>query len=54
MPFFKSPTGVISEFTEEHANMVLRPQNRYVEVEAPKPEPVQPKVSKKKAKKSTD
>ena len=51
MPFFKTPKGDINEYTEEFAEQVLRPQNKYVEVEAPKAEPVQTKVSKKKSKK---
>jgi len=52
MPFFKTPDGDINEYTEEFAEQVLRPQNKYEEVSEPKPEPqVIKKVSKKKAKK---
>lgn len=57
MPIFKSPKGVEIEVTEEFAEQVLRPQNKYVEVH---PQPVQevkepkPKVSKKKTKKKSN
>ena len=51
MPYFKKDEdSKIVEYTEEFAEQVLRPQGKYIEVEAPKAEPVQ--VSKKKAKKS--
>lgn len=49
---FKSPKGDIIEVTEEHAEQVLRPQGRYVEVfEEIKPEVKEAKVSKKKTQK---
>ena len=59
MPRFKSPIGDIIEVTEEHAEQVLRPQGRYVELfeKAPKviKEPTEsvPKTVKRKSKKKT-
>lgn len=53
---FKSPKGDIIEVTEEHANTVLRPQGKYVEVfEEVKvtEESITIPVIKKKSKKKT-
>ena len=53
MPYFNNPkTNETFEVSEEHAEMVLRPQGIYEETVAPvaKPKP----VVKKKAKKNKD
>lgn len=53
MVYFKSPKGDIIEVTEIHAEQVLRPQGKYIEVDKPvqkKVEVVKEKVSKKKTK----
>ena len=54
MPWFKQPkTGKIIEFTEEVAEQILRPQGKYIEVEAPSKEKEveAPSIDKKKSKK---
>jgi len=55
MPWFKQPkTNKIIEVSEEIAEQLLRPQGKYIEVDAPTEEVVvAPKIAKKKSKKKT-
>ena len=54
MAYFKSRvSGQVIEVTEEHASQVLRPQGKYIEVEAPKVVETPKKVEVRKPVKST-